>query len=90
MILEEEGEEGGHGPVLAAAYEGRQQTFRHVLGCKESGGEERENKEEALFELFTLLVYLVSGRNRNLRRNMTLISVPMFKPFNFLYIFSTF
>ena len=36
------------------------------------------------------IVYLVSGWNRNLRRNMTLISVPMFKPFNFLYIFSTF
>ena len=53
----EVGEEGGHGPVLAAASEGRQQTFRQVLGCKESGGgEERENKEEVLFDLFTLLV----------------------------------
>ena len=56
MILEEEGEEGGHGPVLAAAYEGRQQTFRQVLGCKESGGEERENREDMLFKLFTLLL----------------------------------
>ena len=56
MILEEEGEEGAHGPVLAAAYEGRQQTFRQVLGRKESGGEGRENKEEVLFDLFTLLV----------------------------------
>ena len=35
--------EGAHGPALAAAPEGRQQTFRQVLGCKESGGEEREN-----------------------------------------------
>ena len=48
--------EGAHGPVLAAAPEGRQQTFRQVLGCNESGGEERENKEEVLFDLFTLLV----------------------------------
>ena len=52
----EVGEEGGHGPVLAAAPEGRQQTFRQVLGRKESGGEERENKEEVLLDLFTLLV----------------------------------
>ena len=52
----EVGEEGGHGPVLAAASEGRQQTFRQVLGRKEPGCEERENKEEVLFDLFTLLV----------------------------------
>ena len=52
----EVGEEGGHGPVLPAASEGRQQTFRQVLGRKESGGEGRENKEEVLFDLFTLLV----------------------------------
>ena len=52
LILEEEGE----GLVLAAAYEGRQQTFRQVLGRKESGDEGRENKEEVLFDLFTLLV----------------------------------
>ena len=56
LILNEEGEEGTHGPVLAAASEGRQQTFRQVLERKESGCEERENKEEVLFELFTLLV----------------------------------